>query len=98
MANDILTHAFPPNLDTLWDRDFALQLAATQGAISGLNQAVPLLHNPDLLMQPLLDKEAESSSRLEGTQASVEDVYKAELKHDPEMSDDVQETKNYRHA
>lgn len=98
MANDLLKHHFPPNLDSIWDKDFAIQLAATQGAISGLNQAVPLLLNPELLKQPLLDKEAESSSRLEGTQASAEDVYKAELKNDPEKNDDVQETKNYRRA
>src|SRR5690606_22585700 len=56
------------------------------------------LHNPDLLKQPLLDKEAESSSRLEGTQASAEDVYRAAVKKDPEKSDDVQETKNYKSA
>jgi Fic family protein len=99
MQNDILSHIFPPNLDSMiWSKEFALQLAATQGAISGLNQAVPLLHNPNLLMQPLLDKEAESSSRLEGTQASVEDVYKAELKSTAEESNDVTETKNYRRA
>lgn len=99
MKNDILKHQFPPNLDSMiWGKEFALQLAATQGAISGLNQAVPLLHNPSLLMQPLLDKEAESSSKLEGTQASVEDVYKAELKNAEEESDDVTETKNYRRA
>lgn len=98
MANDLLNHSFPPDLDSVWGKAFAIQLAATQGAISGLNQAVPLLHNPELLKQPLLDKEAESSSRLEGTQASVEDVYRAELKNDPEKSDDVQETKNYRRA
>jgi Fic family protein len=99
MQNEILNHNFPPQLDSMiWSKEFALQLAATQGAISGLNQAVPLLHNPGLLMQPLLDKEAESSSRLEGTQASVEDVYKAELKSAAEESDDVTETKNYRKA
>ncbi|HMI09406.1 MAG TPA: Fic family protein [Candidatus Saccharimonadales bacterium] len=99
MQNDILNHEFPPNLDAIWEKEFALQLAAAQGAISGLSQAVPLLHNPDLLMQPLLDKEAESSSRLEGTLASVEDVYKAELKSaQAEDSDDVRETKNYRLA
>lgn len=99
MKNDILNHDFPPNLDLMiWSKEFALQLAATQGAISGLNQAVPLLHNPKLLTQPLLDKEAESSSRLEGTQASVEDVYKAELRSASEESNDVIETKNYRKA
>lgn len=98
MKNELLSHVFPPTLDAIWGKEFAMQLAATQGAISGLNQAVPLLHNPELLKQPLLDKEAESSSRLEGTQASAEDVYKAAIKDDPEKSDDVQETKNYKKA
>ncbi len=98
MKNDLLSHPFPPDLDSLWNKEFAEQLAATQGAISGLNQAVPLLLNPELLKQPLLDKEAESSSRLEGTQASAEDVYRAVLVNAPEKSDDVQETKNYKSA
>ena len=98
MKNELLSHSFPPDLDSLWSREFAIQLAATQGAISGLNQAVPLLLNPELLKQPLLDKEAESSSRLEGTQASAEDVYRAAIVNVPEKSDDVQETKNYKSA
>lgn len=98
MKNDLLDHQFPPDLGGLWDRQFAEQLAATQGAISGLNQAVPLLLNPELLKQPLLDKEAESSSRLEGTQASAEDVYRAVLVNIPEKSDDVRETINYKTA
>jgi Fic family protein len=96
--SDILNQEFPPNLDSIWDKEFALQLAATQGALSGLNQAVSLLHNPNLLMRPLLGKEAESSSRLEGTQASMDDVYRSELLEDPEKSDDVQEIINYQKA
>lgn len=98
MKNTLLDHTFPPELDSVWDKDFALQLAATQGAISGLSQAVPLLLNPELLKQPLLDKEAESSSKLEGTQASAEDVYKSALVTIPEKTNDVLETRNYRRA
>lgn len=98
MNNSLLKHTFPPDLESIWTKDFAIQLAATQGAISGLNQAVPLLHNPELLKQPLLDKEAESSSKLEGTQASAEDVYKSALVTIPEKSNDVRETRNYRQA
>ena len=98
MKNELLSHQFPPDLGSLWNREFAEQLAATHGAISGLNQAVPLLLNPELLKQLLLDKEAESSSRLEGAQASAEDVYRAALVNIPEKSDDVQETINYKSA
>lgn len=98
MKNDLLKHEFPPELNNIWTKEFAMQLAATQGAISGLNQAVPLLLNPELLKQPLLDKEAESSSRLEGTQASAEDVYRAAVRSSAETSDDVRETQNYKRA
>ena len=49
-------------------------------------------------MRPLLDKEAESSSRLEGTQASIEDVYKAEVISNPDIKDDVSEIVNYQEA
>lgn len=96
--NIILNHKFPPVLTEVWDEKFAIQLASTQGAVSGLNQAVPLLLNPELLKQPLLDKEAESSSRLEGTQVSAEDVYRSVLIDDPEKSDDILETVNYKRA
>jgi len=95
---DILNYPFPPGLDEIWTREFAIQLAATQGALSGLNEAVSLLHNPNLLMRPLLGKEAESSSRLEGTQASMEDVYRSELVDNPEKRDDVAEIVNYQDA
>lgn len=96
--NNILDLPFPPSLDKVWTKDFALQLAATEGAISGLNQAVSLLHNPNLLMRPLLTKEAETSSRLEGTQASMDDIYKSAVQPDSEKSDDVHEVLNYQSA
>lgn len=98
MKPSILDQAFPPQLDSLWNEEFALQLARTQGAISALNQAASLLVNPNLLMRPLLGKEAESSSRLEGTQASIDDVYKSEVIADPEKKDDVGEVINYQAA
>ena len=94
----LLEQEFPPNLDSLWDKEFALQLAQTQGAISALNQAASLLVNPNLLMRPLLGKEAESSSRLEGTQASIDDVYQSEVISDPQKKDDVTEIVNYQDA
>ncbi len=94
----LLEHNFPPDLSEIWTKDLAIQLANAQGALSGLNEAVSLLHNPNLLMRPLLGKEAESSSRLEGTQASMEDVYRSELVTDPEKVDDVAEIVNYQIA
>ena len=58
--------------------------------------------NPDLLTTPLLTKEAVLSSRIEGTQATLEDVfrYEAEEKTSEEIEKekDVREIINYRQA
>ncbi|WP_164997770.1 Fic family protein [Methanolobus psychrotolerans] len=58
--------------------------------------------NPNVFLSPLITKEAVSSSRIEGTQASVEDVFEYEA--DPnetglfERRDDIHEVLNYRKA
>jgi len=74
--NKALLHKFPPDLTNLYDEMLANQLAETQGAVGSLKQIPRLLTNASLLMRPILSKEAESSSQLEGTQASVDDVFK----------------------
>lgn len=92
-------NTFPPDLSQIYDERLANQLANTQGAIGSLSQMVRQLHNPTLLMHPLLDKEAESSSQLEGTQASIEDVYKEGIEdQSPEKRGHIQEIRNYRDA
>lgn len=73
---NILVHKFPPDLSGIYDEELANQLAQTQGSIGSLKQIPRLLTNASLLMRPILSKEAESSSQLEGTQASVDDVFK----------------------
>lgn len=58
------------------------------------------LVNPGLLLSPLTSQEAELSSRIEGTQASLAEV----LEHEAgdiktgEKGDDIQEIINYRHT
>jgi Fic family protein len=92
-------YSFPPNLKNIYNEEFANQLANTQGAISSLNHFHRLLHNPELLMHPILSKEAESSSQLEGTQASIEDAYKIDiLEQTPEARSDAIEIINYENA
>lgn len=56
--------------------------------------------NPDLLLSPLTLKEAVISSRIEGTQATLEDVlrYEASAKKDVKNLEDIQEVINYRKA
>ena len=63
----------------------------------GLLQSVP---NPDVLLAPLTTQEAVLSSRIEGTQATLEDVlaYEAKRKAPAPKEADVQEVLNYRAA
>jgi Fic family protein len=95
----LLGHTFPPNLGTIYDEEFANQLAATHGAVGSLKQIPRLLTNANLLMRPILSKEAESSSQLEGTQASAEDVFKLDVvDQTPEERREAEEVRNYEHA
>ena len=72
-------HPFPPDFRDLYDAKLANQLANTHASISALNQMQKVLHNPEVLMHPILAKEAESSSQLKGTQASIEDAYQIDI-------------------
>ncbi len=97
--SDLLDHNFPPKLGDIYNEQLANQLAKTQGAIGSLLQTSRLLQNPDLLMSPILAKEAESSSKLEGTQASIDDAYQIDLmEQTAEKRNDAQEILNYESA
>ena len=69
------------------------------GELASLGRTLP---NPYLLTQPFLRREAVLSSRIEGTQASLVDLYAFEaetpLFDEPERRDDVQEVQNYVRA
>lgn len=94
---NILDQKFPPKIS--YNETLTNQLANTQGAIASLNQMIRLLQNPLLLMNPILGKEAESSAQLEGTQASIEDVYKINIiQQSPEKINQALEIQNYRKA
>jgi len=95
----ILKHIFPPQLEQIYTESFSNQLAKTQASVVSLNQSRRLLQNPELLMKPILTKEAEASSRLEGTQASIEDVYKMDVEEQTdEKKQDISEIRNYEQA
>ena len=76
-----------PSLVSLLDR-----ASRAVGELSGVGETIP---NPHLLMRPLLRREAVLSSRIEGTIASLSDVfaYEAESRHRP--GGDVAEVINY---
>lgn len=97
--NIILKHIFPPNLTHIYDEEFANQLAETRGAVGSLKQIPRLLANANLLMRPIMSKEAESSSQLEGTQASVDDVFKLDIvDQSAEARREAEEVRNYERA
>ncbi len=64
---------------------------AALGRLAGVGQLVP---NPHLLIRPYLLREALASTRIEGTQASLVDVFEAEAAGDVPNAD-VEEVINY---
>lgn len=71
-------------------------LSRADMALGRLAGAGRLLPNPHILVNPYVLREAVSSSAIEGTQASVSDVYRAEAKG--ETKEDVAEVRNYVRA
>jgi len=89
----------PPKLDYA---SFLSELAKARGKLGEFNGALRSLKNPQLISAPLITKEAVFSSQIEGTQASLEDVYRIEAlgneNQGTELEKDVQEISNYRIA
>ncbi len=67
---------------------------ASLGRLAGVGQLVP---NPHLLIRPYLLREALSSTRIEGTQASLADVFEIEASGEAPNAD-VEEVLNYIEA
>lgn len=65
------------------------------GRLSGLGQ---LVQDPELLLGPSMAQEALSSSRIEGTQASLSDVLSAESGGAPIVDENLREVDNYLRA
>lgn len=85
----------PPRIE--WDTELVLTLSRADAALSRLSGLGSQLPNPHLLIEPYAKREAVLSSRIEGTQASLSDLFLDEL--DPERvektRDDVREVRNY---
>lgn len=82
-----------------WDK-LLNPLSGAMGAISrydGLLQALP---NPTVLLSPITANEAVLSSRIEGTQATLEEVLQqdAGIEQDKARHSDIAEIRNYRAA
>ena len=79
-----------PSLVSMLDR-----ASRAVGILVGIGETSP---NPHLLIQPFLRREAVLSSRIEGTQASLSDVFAYEAKGETRTGGDVAEVVNYVRA
>jgi len=71
----------PPTVE--FDSEMATRLADAAGALGELAGTGRNLANPHLLLQPFLRREAVLSSRIEGTQATIADLYAFEAAQMP---------------
>lgn len=93
-----IPNPLPPPIT--WSGELISALSAADralGELAGLGQALP---NPQLLIQPLIRREAVLSSRIEGTRASLVDLYAYEAVQLTlfEFPEDVKEVHNYVRA
>lgn len=93
----------PPQMD--WSRPLIKKLSAADHALGELSGLGRMLTNPDLLVLPFTRREAVLSSSIEGTQATIYDVYAYEAGQlylpgfTPGVPlDDVKEVVNYVRA
>jgi Fic family protein len=75
-----------PTVNALSEADASL------GLLNGLSR---LIREPELLVGPYLTREAVASSRIEGTQASLSEVLRAEASEVPTGSEDIAEVERY---
>jgi Fic family protein len=75
-------------------RETTRSLSAADRALGRLAGAGRLLANPHLLVQPYLTAEALASSRIEGTQASLSEVFEAAVDGEDSPRNDVREVQN----
>ena len=88
----------PPNL--VWSLSLVSVMSDAERDLSHLAALAGVFPYPRLLIQPFMHTEAVLSSRIEGTRASLEDLYNYETGQLSffEQSDDVREVHNYLSA
>lgn len=76
------------------------RVASASRALARYDGALLTLPNPGLLLSPLTANEAVLSSRIEGTQATLDEVleHEAGAEPSPDRRDDIEEVSNYRAA
>ena len=87
---------FPP--ENMCLGSFVALIGRANAALSRYDGLLESLINPEVMLSPLIMKEAELSSRIEGTIATANEVYQQQAgeKFDPGKDADIQEILNYR--
>jgi len=92
-----MPNPLPPTLS--YDRNLTGLLSEADRLLGELSGTGRVLPNPYLLISPYMRREAVSSSRIEGTQASLNDLFFFEAaKQEKPRVPDVREVKNYVEA
>ena len=87
-------NVLPPTID--WTNDVVALVSASDRALGELRNVGRMLPNPRLLMAPFMRREAVLSSRIEGTQATIKDLYLFEAVQTANVEiSDVLEVHNY---
>ncbi len=93
----------PPSLpvEVGYDAGLQRQLSAVERALGRFDGLLSVLPNADLLIAPLVRREAVSSAQIEGSESTISDVLRFESDDDfaaPEKRDDLREIRNYYRA
>ncbi len=83
----------PPPIE--YGAELAAALSQAEYALGGLAVIADFVPNPELFIEPFLRVEAVLSSRIEGTQTTTEDVFRAEADETERLDADTQEVMNY---
>jgi Fic family protein len=84
--------------DLVLSRETVMALSAADTALGRLAGVGRLLRNPHRLVRPYVTREALASSRIEGTQASLSDVFQAAASGVRPSDNNVLEVQNYIRA
>ena len=93
----------PPKLPAKINYDNLIEdITKAHRSMASLNALLSHLPNPELLGRAMKTKEAVLSSKIEGTEATINEVFEFEAKaggsKDPEKKEDIHEIINYREA
>lgn len=95
-AHAFIPKQLPPKID-VYDKNLAFLMSETDRSFSRLSGLGQNLDNPYLLILPYIKKEAVASSKIEGTQASLTDLFLYELEEKKPKEDPlrIREVNNY---